>query len=351
MKALPLSNRKFLTAWLFCWAIWILFHARVIFNLGYNWKVAFTDSMASNPLLALMSLAVGNNLRYYRPGKTRYVYLLVWCITITGVWLVSSIWLLKLFVSDNTVYLPFIEKSVYIRFAIGLLITGCIAMLSWMWYNQQDQQEYERRKSEAIKLSRDAELYKLRQQLNPHFLFNSLNSISALAGSDAGKARHMIQQLADFLRGSIRKDEQQSIKLEEELKYLKLYLEIEKVRFGHRLNDALEIQVDTNNCFLPSLILQPVVENAIKFGLYDTLDEVTINISAIYEGKDLVSIITNPFDPATSSAVRGTGFGLDSIRRRLYLLYGVPGLLTTAQEGNVFITKLKIPQYDKSNPD
>ncbi len=110
-------------------------------------------------------------------------------------------------------------------------------MFSLMWYGQQEYKELANRKTETEQLSKEAELFKLRRQFQPHFLFNSLNSISALIGSDPEKARHMIYQLSDFLRGTLKKDEQQWIALEEEIQYLQLYLEIEKVRFGHRLAD------------------------------------------------------------------------------------------------------------------
>ena len=108
-------------------------------------------------------------------------------------------------------------------------------MVSVIWYNWQEQSEQEVRKQDAEKLTKEAELFKLRQQLQPHFLFNSLNSINALIGSRPQEARKMVQQLSDFLRGTIRKEEHQWVTLKEELQYLQLYLDIEKVRFGHRL--------------------------------------------------------------------------------------------------------------------
>ena len=115
-------------------------------------------------------------------------------------------------------------------------------MISILWYNQQEQKEKDDRKTDAEKLAKEAELFKLRQQLQPHFLFNSLNSINALIGSRPEEARKMVQQLSDFLRGTIKKEETQWVTLQEELQYLQLYLDIEKVRFGNRL--ATEIEVD-----------------------------------------------------------------------------------------------------------
>ena len=218
-------------------------------------------------------------------------------------------------------------------------------MLSLLWYTQKDQQATDDLKREAERLAKDAELFKLRQQLQPHFLFNSLNSISALAGSQPEKARHMIEQLSDFLRGTLKKEEKQLVPLLEEIKYLELYLDIEKVRFGHRLQTAISIPEETETRMIPSLILQPVVENAIKFGLYDTMDEVLITINATTSNKGLEIMVTNPFDPLTAQSVPGTGFGLSSIKRRLYLLFGRNDLVEIRKEATIFSTTLIIPSF------
>jgi LytS/YehU family sensor histidine kinase len=229
---------------------------------------------------------------------------------------------------------------------IWLMIT-LVAILSWIWYYIQEQRDSELREQDALKLAREAELATLRQQLQPHFLFNSLNSISALAGSRPEEARKMIQQLSDFLRGTIRRDDQQLVTLDEELKHLQLYLEIEKVRFGHRLRTELAKDDEALSMKLPSLLLQPIVENAIKFGLYDTTGEITIRIQARVVENNLELKVENPFDPATSQPRQGTGFGLNAVQRRLYLLYARNDLLTTTQDGTeqpIFITNVRIPQ-------
>ena len=231
------------------------------------------------------------------------------------------------------------------RFAFGFLMTGCLTILSLLWYTQKDQKDTDDLKREAEKLAKDAELFKLRQQLQPHFLFNSLNSISALAGSQPDKARHMIEQLSDFLRGTLKKEEKQLVSLQEEIKYLGLYLDIEKVRFGHRLQTSIEISEEAAECMIPSLILQPVVENAIKFGLYDTMDEVLITIKGSVGDKGLEITVSNPFDPLTAQSLPGTGFGLASIKRRLYLLYGLNDLVAIRKEDTIFSTTLTIPSF------
>ncbi|MFI5134954.1 MAG: sensor histidine kinase [Chitinophagales bacterium] len=236
------------------------------------------------------------------------------------------------------------QDSLPVRFAIGALLLGLMIIFSVLWNELQKEKEIDQRKEEAEKLSRDAELFKLRQQLQPHFLFNSLNSINALIGSRPQEAKEMVQKLSEFLRGTLRKDDQQRVKLEEELHHLQLYLDIEKVRFGHRLITEINCEPDAMKMDMPALLLQPIVENAIKFGLYDTTDAVTIQIRAAAQNQQLIITVQNPFDPETSAPNKGTGFGLASVQRRLSLLFGRSDLLETSAVEKVFTTTVKIPQ-------
>lgn len=306
---------------------------------------AIIDSVVSNVLLAVIAYYLGNILRYYRPGRSKFFYVFIWDLGISGVWLLVINWLLSFLIKDPS-YAAFLYKSSPVRFFVAFLITGLAAMISWVIYSYEEQSQNEKRKTEAEKLSREAELFKLRKQLSPHFLFNSLNSISALTGSRPEEARRMVQQLADFLRGTLKNEEELQVTLEEEFRLLQLYLDIEKVRFGHRLETLIEKDDACLTAKIPQLLLQPIMENAIKFGLYDTTEKVLIKLIA-NKGPQLLSIsIQNPFDPATSAAKKGTGFGLSSVSRRLYLIYGRNDLLETKTEEGTFITTIKIPQND-----
>jgi two-component system, LytTR family, sensor kinase len=338
----PLTTLQFRVAFAIWWLCWGLMHAFVMNWLGFTWNVAIWESVINNLLLAGCALLVTVTLQFYIPQKNRYGYILGLCSVLAILWLFLSRSLLMLVVKEASDYERFFSQSVPIRLAIGFLIISCMALISVLWYTIHDQREIEKRKEEADKLSRDAELYKLRQQLQPHFLFNSLNSINALIGSQPQKARNMIQQLSDFLRGTLKKEDHQWTSLEEELQHLQLYLEIEKVRFGHRL--STEVTNETAGMKLPAMLLQPVVENAIKFGLYDTVGDITISIEARKDDGSLVLQVQNPFDPETSSPKKGTGFGLSSVQRRLYLLFARNDLLKTEIKDQLFITTIKIPQ-------
>ena len=327
------------------WFIWALLHAWVLNNFGFGWGVAITDSLVSNLLLIGACIITNLILHYYIPQKSRYAYILTLCFVLSAIWLVISRSVLMGLEYNIPEYTVFFSHSIPVRMAFTLLIIGCMALISILWYTLEDKQAAEKRRTEVEKLSREAELYKLRQQLQPHFLFNSLNSINALIGVKPHQARTMIQQLSDFLRGTLKKEENQWINLEEELHHLQLYLEIEKVRFGHRLTTEINNQFENVEALLPAMLLQPIVENAIKFGLYDTTDDIVISITAEKQGSDLKITVTNPFDPQTARP--GTGFGLKSVQRRLYLLFARNDLLQTSTSGHTFITTIKIPQHDQ----
>jgi LytS/YehU family sensor histidine kinase len=321
-------------------------HALVMHWFALPWKEAIIDSLISNGLLFLFCLVIMNTLRYYLPRRGQIINIFTWCIFFTILWLVLIKWLLRVSLGYYDDYPVLLHHSLPIRFSIAFLLLGCVTMISVLWQTWNEQKENQERKADAEKLAKEAELFKLRQQLQPHFLFNSLNSINALIGTRPEEARKMVQQLSDFLRGTIKKEETQSVTLQEELQYLQLYLDIEKVRFGNRLVTIIETDETTNQLKLPALLLQPIVENAIKFGLYDTTGETIIRINAMKDENTLVLHVENPFDPETSSPQQGTGFGLRSVQRRLYLLFARNDLLTTETKDNIFITIVKIPQHE-----
>ena len=304
-----------------------MYFKMLYFNWQIEWQYALADTLVTNGLLSIACLLVMINLRFYNPTKGKFVHLLVLCVAVSFLYTAIIRFGLAAIWPDNAAYQLFLKQSLQVRFDMALLITGCASLISTIIYTQQEYKENEQRKTEAEKIAREAELFKLRQQLQPHFLFNSLNSISALAISEPPLARKMIQQLSDFLRGTLKKEDQQHINWNEELQYLNLYLEIEKVRFGHRLSTVINSSPETGTAQLPSMLLQPIVENAIKFGLYDTTEAITISIKAEVENNNLVVTVQNPFDPETSRPNQGTGFGLRSVQRRLYLLYGRNDLL------------------------
>ncbi len=328
------------TGWLIFWAT---IQAFILDRYTGNALVSIVDANVSMGFITAACLLIINNFRFYLPGSEQFWYVTIISLMLGAISTGLSTFLLHLIFINHADYNSLVSQSWLLRFALSVLLIACTGIIGLLWYSLQEQKEKELRANHAEKMLKEAELYKLRQQLQPHFLFNSLNSISALTISDAKGARHMIQQLSDFLRSTLQRNEQQMITLQEELHQLTLYLDIEKVRFGHRLQTRVDCGDKVLPFLLPALLLQPAVENAIKFGLYDTLDDVTIEIKAVRQDNDLLITISNPFDAETAQPAHGTGFGLQSIKRRLYLLFARQDLVQTSQHENIFTATILIP--------
>lgn len=329
------------------WIFWTLVGTILVRQFQYTWLVSFADAAVTQLDWTLAGYVLNSMLRYYRPSPKNILNLLVFSLALAALFTFLVLpyvmpWLMAQ-VGAPVEYAAFLDASLFVRFVIAWMQLLFVAAISWMWYFIEEQQQNLKTRSDTEQLAREAELSQLRQQLQPHFLFNSLNSINALVVSQPELARKMIQQLSDFLRGTVKKDDRQLVSLEEEIQQLSLYLDIEKVRFGYRLNSVISAGDQSRGCKLPPLLLQPIVENAIKYGLYDTVGEITISIEASVEEQHLVIRVKNPFDPATSQP-KGTGFGLNSISRRLYLIYFNNNLLQTSSEDSIFTTTIKIPQ-------
>ncbi len=347
MSASPFSHKKFRLVFICCWLVIITQHTLLLYFYEFSWVVALTDSLISNGIMLLSTLLIMTTLRYYLPATKQYFNFFVLCFVLSILSILLGRWFLGLLFNGDEFYRAFLQRSFAIRLSIAFLFLGCVSLICIIWRRQQDQTEMDSRKADAEKMAKDAELFKLRQQLQPHFLFNSLNSINALIGSQPKEARRMVQQLSEFLRGTIKKDETQWVTLGEELQHLQLYLDIETIRFGNRLQTIVETTDEAASMKIPALLLQPVVENAIKFGLYDTFGETTIRIISTIENNHLIISVQNPFDTETSKSRAGVGFGLKSIERRLYLLFARTNLLNTKTAENIFIAELKIPQTEQ----
>ncbi len=288
-------------------------------------------------------------LGYYQPKNEKMLFLLLLTIVLTLVVVFFAKYGLNYIFSREIDYVEFLKFSLPYRALIVFLCLSWCALANILWYRVEEQSATQDRLLAAQNLAKEAELNKLRHQLQPHFLFNSLNSVYALTIVNPTEAGTMITKLAAFLRGTLKRDDEVWVNVAEEMEYIQLYLDIEKVRFSHRLNIDVQIEDDTLNLCLPGTLLQPIVENAIKFGLYNTSTAITITMRVKLENQALVICVSNPYDPEMKAS-KGTGFGLSAIRRRLYLLFADSNLLQTeTQNDNLYITTLKIPQKDDKN--
>ncbi len=253
------------------------------------------------------------------------------------------IYSLTRYFSDESAYSNFVQTTIIVR---GVIILLCFLLITAVLWIDQEHLHVKRIQSYAVDKEREAvriELNSLQQKFKPHFLFNSLNSISALTVSDPKKAREMVHLLSDFMRRAVKEDDQELIPLSDEIEHLNRYIAIEQIRFGDRLNVVIDIEENALDKKVPSLILQPIIENAIKYGLYGSLDQVEISISIKYLQDKIDVIVKNPFDQDAQRASSGTGYGLTSIRKKIFLIYGQQQQLNTSSENGQFTTHLTIP--------
>ena len=226
-------------------------------------------------------------------------------------------------------------------FGFGFLLYLLAMAVSYLAAAFAVSRDAERRGLELQVLAREAELRALRAQIDPHFLFNSLQSISALTTADPPAARRMCLLLADFLRDTLALGARERIPLSSELLMARRFLAVEQVRFG----DRLQVDIapgDAETCEVPPLLLQPLVENAVTHGVAHLVEGGTVRIRAERRVASLVVTVDNPCD-ADRPAGRGTGLGLRNVRARLESLYGNDALLRTDEADGRFVVRLEMP--------
>ena len=228
-------------------------------------------------------------------------------------------------------------------FAMGMLLYLIAAGLHYALLAIESSREAERKAGEARTLAREAQLQALKFQINPHFLFNSLHSIAALATLDGSRAREMCVRLAEFLRSSIGLETRERIPLEEELALARSYLEVERVRFGERLKVQEQIEPECRHCAVPALLLQPLVENAVKHGIAVLVEGGCIRIGARSQAGDVIITLENSYDPDGDAAPARLGMGLAHVRRRLAMRYGDTAEIETARADGVYRVVLRLP--------
>jgi hypothetical protein len=231
-----------------------------------------------------------------------------------------------------------------LAFVLGVLLFLLSVAAHYAFIAVEESQQAETRGLAMTILAREAELKALRAQIDPHFLFNCLNSISALTGVDPGGARRMCQLLGGFLRETIRLGARGEITLAEELALADRFLEIENIRFGDRLRVAKTVEEGCERGLVPSLLLQPLVENAVTHGVGELVEGGTISIDVRRNLAALEIRISNPRDPE-SSRRRGTGVGLPNVRKRLEVRHGSAAWMEVRRSDTAFDVVLGLPWH------
>jgi two-component system, LytTR family, sensor histidine kinase AlgZ len=227
-------------------------------------------------------------------------------------------------------------------FAVGTLMYLLATALHYVLLSVEESQQAATRENEALVLAREAELRALRAQINPHFLFNSLNSISALTTVDAARARDMCILLSDFLRKTLSAGDQDTIPLAEEVALIRTYLAVEQIRFGARLSFDIDVEESCNRCLLPPLLLQPLIENAIKHGISGLTEGGVIGVRARANERFLRLTVENNFDTGYR-ALRRSGIGLANVRSRLEARYDGDARMDAGAQDDRYRVEIVMP--------
>jgi two-component system sensor histidine kinase AlgZ len=231
-----------------------------------------------------------------------------------------------------------------LMFGFGVILYGLSALAYYLAIEVERARQSERRELEARVMAQDAELRMLRSQIDPHFLFNSLNSISALTSINPAAARAMTLRLADFFRHTLGLEAHRKVTLDAELTLALHFLAIEQVRFGERLAVERDVAIEALGCLLPPLILQPLVENAVKHGIGNLTEGGAVRIAAARAGSQLRLAVENEMDiEMTANAGGAVGIGLANVRQRLAAAYGEQAAIHWSRDGNRFRVELTLP--------
>lgn len=257
--------------------------------------------------------------------------------------------------------LPTDLTRVYLSFFNYILVFGINMALFQVSFSRRAALKQELQLSHARSAAQQAQLTALRYQLNPHFLFNALNSISALIVTKRNEdAERMTDKLSSFLRSSLNADPSELIMLDEELAITEEYLDIESVRFGERLNVSIECEPGACEALVPSFLVQPLVENAIKHGVSPSRETVDINIQAEVTDGDLCITVENSMSEEVASTIPvlttskaitrpRQGVGLKNVKRRLEAVYGPAATLSSETKENRYIATICIPKIQHRN--
>ncbi len=328
-----------------------LLAALLVFAGGFGWTQAFAIAVPMMLGYAFLGLAAWYICRAFPLGshgvlKLAGVHLLAAILT-SSLWLLMSRGMAAALMSSGALgeVGTQLQRQAPLLFTVGILLFFLASAGGYLMAAFEQSREAERRALELQILAREAELKALKAKVDPHFLFNSLNSISALTSANAAGARRMCELLADFLRKSLALGERELVPFALELDLVQKYVAIEQVRLGSRLEVTMEIGEGTADFPVPPLLLQPLLENAVNHGIARLLDGGEVKIEARMGSGRLVVFVENPTDP-DADPVRGQGIGLTNLRSRLRNIYGREASLAVKQNSGHFRVVLALPARD-----
>ena len=343
-----LEDRRRLALYLFAWLL-VGMLLTVGLRADSSWTAAAAFLLPLCIVYAFIGLSSWYLCRVFPVGRglswlTLVVVQMTAAATASAIWTaLGYVWAeaLDALVGDIGAQSFYAQHNVLLSI-VGALLYWLAAAAHYLLVAFQISREAETRAFEQTLLAREAELRALRAQIDPHFIFNSLHSISALTTTDAAAARTMCLLLADFLRDTLRLGSSRRISFADEWSLAERFLAIEQVRLGSRLQISRNADSQTAGCPVPPLLLQPLVENAVVHGVGQLIEGGTIKMTAHRSGPTLTVTVENPCDP-DRLRTRGVGLGLELLRQRLATEFGVYDAVRAEEQSGQFRVEVRIP--------
>ncbi|HEY3371094.1 MAG TPA: histidine kinase [Prolixibacteraceae bacterium] len=342
----PLTNNlRLLLSYVLFWGVISIINIILqVFWYDVSLTYSLLDTFTNYVLYPLLGSSIWYSIRYNSLEDVTVGRLILFhfiaASLLCAIWVYISFAIYRPFITEEN---SFLENGLPSKIFAGYIMYTIYLIFFYAVNYYQSLKEKIKKESEYKTLLREAELQALKSQINPHFLFNSLNSISSLTVSNPEKAQEMVINLSTFMRYSLTHEQKEMVTFERELENIKLYLGIEKVRFGKKLNAEFIIDDHCLEAEIPNMILQPIFENAIKYGVYETTEQVTIQTICYCDGNILKITITNDYDASTLQR-KGEGIGLRNIRKRMQIIYNQPDLVKITDLKTSFEVQLTIPQ-------
>jgi two-component system LytT family sensor kinase len=319
------GKRRSIIIYAIVWFMIAILHGSIYWYFKrFSLSVIIADALISNLFFGIFGLLAWYPTRYIPFQRHNPVYSILAHVAagllVLVTWMLVSVGFLYALFNEDTVYIEFLNGSLAWRGMLGAMVYLVLVLIYYLASSAQKLQERTRQEERLKNLVRESELNMLKSQINPHFLFNSLNSISSLTMSSPEEARDMIIRLSDFLRYSLKHRENKYVPLMEEIGRMRDYLAIEKIRFGEKLKYEININSACEEFPVPTMIFQPLFENAIRHSVYESTEPVTIRFDCTQELDMMKTVISNDYDPEVPTR-KGTGVGLQNVRQRIELAY------------------------------
>ncbi len=279
----------------------------------------------------------------YTGTGTLFVTWLAFILFLEAVWLSLSFLAMPLFLPEELDPRQLFVNILPWQAAAGFFMAVITLFVYYLFLSEERLKENERQEAQMRALVRETELQFLKSQLNPHFLFNTLNNLGNMILQRPDEAREILVKISGYLRNVLEQEKEEFTTIRGEMEQIRLYLDLEEIRFEERWNYRETVQQGCEAMILPVMILQPLFENAVRYAYYEGGDKSFLRFLCEKEEGYAVITLVNSYDPA-APVPQGQGIGLRNIRKRLSLIYGRDDLLQIIRKEDTFEVRLRIPQ-------